>query len=288
MRIVVAATVVLAAACTPQAESPTTVTSVPVSTTSTTVVADDVPACLSGDLPFGASGPIAAIGEDAADATVVAGVTFHLHDGCERIVLSFFNDAGAPASSLGPVGAILQVESGILHVSLPEEMRTTAVADSLLEGSVASRVYATRDVEGMLAIDVHLTPDRPVEARVFEVGSPIRLVIDLKAAGGVSRVLAEPTVARDVVLLTPAPGAALYPLRIAGYARPDVDSLLVELNEGETLLMGRSYVMVADRDAWKAFDIRLTDGPSGAVDLFVGPVDALDEPAGVVVPLELP
>ncbi len=289
MRIIVALLVITAAACTNQTSPAPSVTEPSQTTTTTTVPASDQPLCLSGDLPFGAEGPIAALGRDVGDATILSGITFQRHEKCERTVLAFLNDSEAPASSLGPTGATVRAESGIIHLTLPGELKTSAVADTLLNGAIAQRAFVIRDSEGTLAVDIHVAHDNQVEARVFEVGSPIRLVVDVRVTEGDPLVLAAPSIGADVVLLTPAAGVGLYPLRVAGYVRPDVDSIRIRFGDGDTVLNERSVVTASDRDVWKAFDVRLVDGPSGSVDLYVGPVDAFEAPInGVTVPLELP
>lgn len=279
--------IVLVVACAPQGGESTTTSTIP--DTTTTTVDPSAPPCLTGDFPFTTDGPVAALGEDSGDATVLAGIRWERFAGCERLVFDFFNDDGAPASTLGPAGAIALGESGILRVTLPEDVAASAVGDALLDGSLARAVFAVRDVTGALFVDVHLGSDTAVGARAFEVASPIRLVIDLRAEDEQSPVVGTPAVGGDVVVVTPTAGAALYPLRVLGYVRPGVGAVRVRLSSGGVVEVERSASTAGATDTWHSFEVRLPDGPSGPVELAVGPVDAFGELVnGVTIPLELP
>jgi hypothetical protein len=292
MRTVAAIAALLVAACTAGGGGGTTTaavgTTAPTSTTITTL-AGDQPSCLSGDLAFVDAGPIAALGGEEGDASILAGIRWEGHDGCERLVLDFFSAGGAPASTLGQAGAIALAESGVVRVTLPAEVTMSAVADSRLDGALATRAYVARAADDSLFVDIHLDPDVLVEARAFTVGSPIRLVVDLRSGAVPSPIIAPPTLGEDTVLLGPAPGAALYPLRVIGYARWDVDAVRVRIYQGDTIALDRAVSTIGPGDSWHTFDVRLADGPSGPAELFTGPVDAFEEPlGGVIVPLELP
>jgi hypothetical protein len=289
MRTVVAIGVLLLASCAPPNGNATSTVPPPTTTVTSTTVSGDQPPCLSGDLSFADSGPIAAIGGESGDATIVAGIRWEGHEGCERVVVDFFSEGGAPASTLGPAGAIALGESGVLRITLPPEVVASAVADTRLDGGLATSAFVARDSTGALFVDIHFAPEVRVEARAFEVGSPIRLVVDLRPRDGASLVVAAPTVGSDTVLLAPAPGAALYPLRVTGYTRSDIDAVRVRIYTGDAVSFDRAVSTLGQRDTWHAFDVRLADGPSGPVELYVGPVDAFEEPTGgVIVPLELP
>ncbi|RPI22841.1 MAG: hypothetical protein EHM57_04800 [Actinobacteria bacterium] len=288
MRTVVAVTALFLAACAPGADDDVTTTTAAPTTTATTSPANGS-ACLSGDLPFAASGPIAAIGGDSGDATVLAGIRWEAHEGCERVVMDFFNDAGAPASTVGPAGAIAFAESGVVRITLPPEVAASAVADSVLDGSLAQRAFVVRDANGALFVDIHVATDTAVEVRAFDVASPIRLVVDLRPGSGTSLVIAEPSLADDTVVLAPAAGAALYPLRVTGYARSDLAAIRVRIYQAGAIALDRAVSTIGPPDTWHSFDVRLADGPSGPVELYVGAVDAFEEPlGGVSIALELP
>lgn len=288
MRTVVAMAALLLAACAPAANEGVTTTETAATTTTPASPTNGSP-CLSGDLSFGSSGPIAAIGQDSGDATVLAGIRWEGHEGCERVVMDFFSDAGAPASTLGPAGAIALAESGVLRISLPPEVTSSAVADSALDGSLARQAFVARDSSGVLFVDIHLATDVLVEVRAFDVGSPIRLVVDLRQGSGPSLVLADPTIGDDTVLLAPAAGAALYPLRVAGYARSDLAAIRVRIYQDGVIALDRAVSTIGPPDTWHSFDVRLADGPSGPAELYAGPVDAFEEPlGGVTISLELP
>jgi len=277
----------MAAACSPgNGTGPVVTTSIP-QATSTTVAGSIVP-CLSGDLPFANEGVIAAIGDATGDAAVLGGVRWEADEGCERVVLDFLGTAGSPASTLGPAGAFAFPESGVIRITLPPEIETSAVADTVLGGTLVERAYVVRDASNALFVDLHVPEGTAVAARAFEVASPIRLVVDLRP-GAAEPPIAHPSRGADTVVLGPAAGGALYPLRIAGYARGDQRAVRIRLLVAGEIAEERSVATSGFRDVWKAFDVRLPDGPSGPVDLYVGPVDAFEEPVGgVVIPLELP
>lgn len=288
MRRTAALALLVITACAPNAGTTTTV---PATTTiaPTTTVPGDRPPCLTGDLAFAGSGPIATVGDDSGDATTLAGIRWEGHEGCERLVLDFFSAGGAPASTIGPAGAIALAESGVVRVALPSEIAASAVATSLIDGDLAAAAYVARSTEGPLFVDIHLSSDSLVEARAFTVSSPLRLVIDLRPGEGPSPVIARPSVGDGTVLLAPAPGAALYPLRVIGYATPGIDAIRVRIYQAGAAAVDRAVSTFGPDDTWHAFDVRLADGPSGPAELFVGPVDAFEEPdGGVTVPLELP
>ena len=287
MRTVVVTAALLIAACAPVTGNDATTTAAP--TTTTTTVAGEGAPCLSGDLAFTDEGPIAAVGGDSGNATVLAGVRWEAHEGCERVVLDFFSEGGSPASTLGPAGAIALAESGVLRITLPPEVTASAVADTLFDGTLAKQIFVARDADNGLFVDVHLVTDVLVEARAFTVPSPIRLVVDLTPGTGAPLVVAPPTIGDGTVLLAPAPGAALYPLRVTGYARPEIDAVRVRIYQDDEVALDRSASTIGPLDSWHSFDVRLADGPSGPAELFTGPVDAFDEPVdGVTVSLELP
>jgi hypothetical protein len=114
------------------------------------------------------------------------------------------------------------------------------------------------------------------------------LVLDLVPTDA-DRPITPATVEDGFVLLSPQPGVGLYPLRIAGYAAPDVDAVRIRITDQAGIAIDRSISTLSPTYAWHAFEATLDDGPSGTVDLFVGSVDENDDPTvGVVLPLDLP
>jgi hypothetical protein len=293
MRFVVStfAFVLLLAACDTSESSPTTTAPATTTTVGTnTTVPGNSDICAAGDSPFGTSGLIAAVGHEAADAAVLASLRWTDHGSCERLIVGFNNDAGAPASRLGPTGVSLLAESGIIRLTLPPEVTATAVDDSLIDGSLVHRVYVTRAPEGELAVDVHLAPEAGAQVRALDATSPARLVVDVRPAD-IDLVVAAATAAADVVLLSPASGPGLYPVRVAGYARPGIPSVRIQMyDEAGALAFDRAVTTADLGNGWAWFDVNLADGPSGMIELYVGELDDLDQPVpdGVTVELDLP
>ena len=293
MRILIAVVALagLVAACDAADSSPTTTRPVPTTATTaatTTPGSDDI--CAVGDSPYGTSGLIAAVGHEAADAAVLASLRWMDHGSCERLIVEFINDAGAPASRLGPTGVSLLAEAGIVRLTLPPEVTATAVNDSLIDAPLIHRVYVTRTPEGGLAVDVHLAPEAAAQVRALDTISPARLVVDVRSAD-IDLVVAAATAAADIVLLSPAPGPGLYPVRVAGYARPGIPSVRVQMyDEAGALAFDRSVTTADVGNGWAWFDVNLADGPSGMIALYVGELDDLDQPGpdGVTVELDLP
>lgn len=286
--LLVVATVASACSTTRPTTTTTTTTTFPPASTTTPALLAPVP-CLSGGAPFGDRGLVAAVGVDEGDATVVAGLGFERETGCERLAVDFLSSSGAPAAELGPTGVTVEPESGIVRVILPPEVTGTGPADATVDGDLLERVFVVRRLDGTLAIDLHLTADAAVEARASLTSSPARLVVDLRPAAGQPEALSPPRRSRDLVLLSPPPGPGLYPLRITGYARPGTVAVRIRLVDAAGEAFDRSVSTQGPGDAWEEFDVRVADGPSGAVELFVGTVDDLDRPLdGVTTRLDLP
>jgi len=275
--------VIAASACTPtepQSGSPTTVP------TTTTTPSADTPSCLTGELPFVEQGVVAALDSPGRDASAIAEVRWHALEGCERVEIEFLSSAGSPASRIGPVGVSMLSDTGIVRVTLSDAIADSAVADTTLNGELLDGWFVVEGISEGLAVDLHLAGR--AAARAFTTTSPARLVIDLIPA---DEDLPIGTLTSDggVVLMSPQAGVGLYPLQIAGYSAPGIDAVRIRLSDSTGVFIDRSVSTLSPVHVWHAFDIGLTDGPSGSVDLFVGTVDEDEEPvAGVEVPLDLP
>lgn len=281
---------VLAAACTPSpsADDPTTTTTTSGDTTTTsTVIEPSADACVSGDLPFESDGLVAAVGEPNGDAARVTQIRWEGGAACERIVVGFSTDTGAPAARLGVTGVTVLAFAGIVRVDLPDAVSATAIADTLVEGSVVDRAYVIRDDAGAMAIDIHATPGVAIAARAVATGSPATLVIDVIPIDGPPPVGA--TSSQEAVVVTPPPGPNLYPFTVEAYAPPGIRSIRVILSGGETPTTNVAIALDGLTDAWQAVATRIVDGPSGSAVLYVGNVDAEDRPLdGASVSLDLP
>ncbi|MGB9358167.1 MAG: hypothetical protein WCC01_06390 [Acidimicrobiia bacterium] len=282
--LVLAVLTLAVSGCTPPNSGTTTTTIEPATTTTTT--ASDTPACLAGDLPFVEEGTIAALDSQGQDARAVAGVRWYPLEGCERIEIEFLSDAGAPATRIGPVGVSMLSDPGIVRVSLSEAVANSAVADTTLNGTLVDKWFVVEGAEDGLIVDLHLN-DRAA-ARAFTTTSPARLVIDLRATGDDLQI-ATPMSGGGIVLLSPQAGVGLYPLQVVGYSAPGVDAVRIQLADAVGIGVDRSISTRSSAHVWHAFNIALSDGPSGAVDLRVGTVGEEGEPIfAIEIPLDLP
>lgn len=282
----VVALALVVSACTNDSEpDPSTTTTAPAAPP-TTAAPGEVDACISGDLPFESEGLVAAIGETDADATRVTQVRWEQGSVCERLIIDFASEAGAPATALGLTGVTVIPSEGVVRVDLPEEVTATAVADVLTDGLI-SRTYVVR-TDGALGIDLHGMPGTAIAARAFATESPASLVIDVIATDDQP----EPVgagISNSTVLITPLPGPALFPFTIEAYAVPGAVSARVQLTSGGSQVIDLSVALDGATDAWQGFTTMIEDGPSGESLLFVGQVDASKSPVdGVEVLLDLP
>ena len=282
----VVAIALVVGACTNDSDpDPSTTTSAPVAAP-TTVPQGDVDACISGDLPFESEGLVAAIGETDADATRVTQVRWERGSVCERMVIDFASDSGAPATALGLTGVTVIPTAGIVRIVLPEEVTATAVADVLTDGLI-SRTYVVRS-DDALSIDLHGMPGTAIAARAFATESPASLVVDVVTTDDQPEPIGA-GFSDSTVLITPLPGPALLPFTIEAYAVPGAVSARVQLTNGRIEVINLSVALEGATDAWQGFTTTIDDGPSGESALFVGQVDASESPVdGVEVLLDLP
>lgn len=265
-------------------------------TTSTTLTTDGsatstttpsiTDACVSGDLAFGEDGLIAAIGDVESDASSVSQIRWERGTSCERIVISFATDSGAPATTLGLTGVSVIAFAGVIRVDLPEEVTTTAVADTVTDGLI-SRTYVVRDQDD-LSVDVHGAADTPIAARAFLTTSPASLVIDVIAVDDLPDPVGA-SIGNTAVAISPPPGPTLYPFAVEGYVEPGVMSVHILVSSNNVAVVNLTIALDGATDAWQAVSTRIDDGPGGQAVLFVGEVDGNDAPLfGVEVPLDLP
>ncbi len=282
--IIITGLALIAAACT--GGDPATYESSTTTSPTTTTAAPTRSECRTGELPFVEEGVVAVLDSQGRDARAIGSVRWLPSDDCERVELTFLSDAGSPASSIGPVGVSLLPDAGIIRITLSEDVVDSAVADSTLNGSLVDRWFVVDGIGDSLVVDLHL--GERVAARAFSERSPGRVVIDLIPTGD-DRPVTGAIEDGGIVLLSPQEGVGLYPLQIVGYAAPGIDAVRVRVTDQVGVAIDRSISTLSASYVWHAFRLTLDDGPSGAVDLFVGTVDENDEPLrGVTIPLDLP
>jgi len=244
--------------------------------------------CTSGELEFHTDGLVAALGDVDADATHISQIRWDAEATCERMIIRFATDSGAPATTVGLTGVALLRFAGLVRVDLPDEVTGTAVADMWIDGGLVDRTYIVRDEEGGLLVDVHGTPDAPIAVRSFTTRSPATLVIDFISQPDLPTPVGT-TVSESAVVITPSPGPALYPFTVEGYAQPSLRSVRVQMEQGDSVEFDSVVALNGDSDAWQSLKVTVEDGPAGTSTLFVGRVDINDRQLeGALVPIDLP
>lgn len=274
-------------ACTDDSPDPPPPTTTTTEASTTTTIAETITdACVSGDLAFGEDGLVAAIGDPDSDATQLSQVRWERGTSCERLVISFATDSGAPATTLGLTGVSVIAFAGVIRVDLPEEITSTAVADTFTNGLV-DRTYVVRDGAD-LGIDVHGSRDTAIAARAFLTSSPASLVIDVIALDDAPEPVGA-SLSESAVVITPPPGPTLYPFTVAGYVVPGAVSVDILVTNESDVPVSLTVALEGATDAWQAVSTRIDDGPSGRAELLVGQVDGNDAlVTGVEVALDLP
>ncbi len=244
------------------------------------------PACVSGDVAFAADGVVAAFGGDGGDAGIVSGLRWSITEVCERFVIDLATEGGSPAATVGRTTVELRPDTGILRISLPEEVEMSAVSRTVVDGRMVAAAYAVELTGGTVAVDLHLDALGGIEARAFLASSPARIVVDLRPVTSAAGV-APPAGSAETVLLAPQRGTAGYPLEITGYVAPRVGQVIATLGVGSAEARTVEVTLAESDNLWKEFTARVTDGPTGTVDLVVvstrdgEPVDELTVPLDV-------
>jgi hypothetical protein len=259
----------------------------------TAIVSATPPAVCLQNANFVANGQIA-VASTAGNAGSIADLRWARHEGCERFVIDLVAADGSPASGLAAVTAEVMRNEGIVRILMPDAVRFTGKTPADmneargpvmvdLPGELADKAYVVRTEGNRLYVDVHLGTG--AEAAVSILGTPARVVLDLRPGGGD---IGHAVSGQGVVVLVPDAGEARYPLTVRGYARHFEANVVAEIRQG-----GAAAVTVSGiaRDwilAYGEFELTIPTGPRGAVELFVGDYSAADgSQQGVVIPLQL-
>ncbi len=275
------------AACSPSDPASTTTTVAETASTTSTIPGDAADVCVAGDLDFDTDGLIAAVGDADADATTISQMRWEPQPSCERLVISFATQSGAPATTLGVTGVTVIGFEGIVRVDLPDAIAASAVADQWTDGLI-DRTYVFRDEDGNMFVDVHTASTAGIGVRAFTVTSPASLVIDVIEDAS----LPQPTGAAtsdSAVIVAPLSGPALYPFTIEAYAPPQRASTSVVVSTDDIVSSSVTVGLPGYTDTWQSFTTRIDDGPSGVVTVFVGTVSPDGATGdGASVALDLP
>jgi hypothetical protein len=277
----------LLGACSTAAPLTPSTTEPPAAQTTTTVSTTDE-ICRIGDLRFTDVGLVGAVGGDEGNASTLTEVRWSDSASCERITLVFASESGAPAGKVGLSAVTLLPSAGIVHIELPDELDTTAVADTLPEGDLVERVFVVRDDEGHMSVDLHSAPGQAIAARVFTTESPATLVVDVIPTDTVLATVGA-AISPSVVLVTPPSGPTIFPFSVEGYAAPGTQGLAIQLGSEGATTLDRTLSLPGWTDAWQTISSPISDGPSGGVTLFVGTLtDEGVRDEGSTVVLDLP
>lgn len=253
---------------------------------SSTATGDDAPRAVApaaGD--FAERGPLPTVGDpQGGDATQIASLLVAPVEGDERLVIGFARADGLPADRVGPVRAEFLRDHGIVRLTMPLQVVAAAITDNHFATFLTDRAFVVRPLAGdSLRVDLHLRSPALVRVRALE--RPALVLVELKP-GGPALTRTAP-VAERVVLVTPAPGPARYPLEIEGYARTFEANVVAELRGRGAPV--RTRTTAADYlAAWGEFRMRFERGPAGPVELFVGERSAADgSEQGVKIDLEI-
>jgi len=270
----------------PPAATPPPPTVAPVASTTTSTMGVSA-SCLMGDIPFAGEGLVGVFGEDSGDAAAVAGVRWSATERCERVEIDLVTVAGSPAATLGRTTAELRPRSGLLRITLPPEVDTTSLADTVVDTPLVVRAYVVRLDTGGLAIDLHLQAPSGAAARAFLAASPARIVVDLQPGSG-DTPINPPRTTTGVVLLGPGAGPAEYPLRVTGYARAVGGELVAVLAPGTPDRVERPIAPTGGVESWGEFTTVFETGPRGMVELLVGdPAAEVGGATGLEIVLDL-
>lgn len=271
--------------CSPTAGDPTApTTTVPTSVSLTTSsLAELAPPCRENG--YVASGPIGRVGDSDGDAGQISGITLEDVEGCERITVDFATRGGAPATRLTPTQVELLEDIGVVRISFNPSIQSTALAESVFEGSLAERAYVVRGLDGRLFIDLLLV--RAAEARVAGVQTPAQLEIELRAGNG--QQVGHPAISELVVVTSPSTTEVAFPLEVAGYARTFEGNVVGRLTDSTGVRDEQTTTAAAYIETWGAFLLTVDGAGEGPLQLFVGSESPSDgSPVGVTLDLNGP
>jgi LysM repeat protein len=247
---------------------------------------DNQAVCLVGE-GFGEDGNIGDFDRAAGDARQVLDFRLGVHEGCERVVIDLATEDGVAAQTIGPVEAEFLRDQGVVRLRLTQDIGVVGLtgteSEAVLGGELAHAAYFVRALEGGPYVDVHLVA--AVQARVFVLDGPARLVVDLRPGG---EALPGPAaVADNVVVLTPrGEQSETYPLQIRGYARTFEANVIALVRQGGVLEEETFTTAASWAETWGEFELTVEDGPAGQIELFVGERSAKDgTEQGVRIPL---
>lgn len=280
-RLLAVAAVVLAACATLPEASPSTTTSTAATTAtapSTTEPQSPAAGCEGEASNFALDGPLGIVGVANADGQQISSITLEQRGDCERFEVSVSTNGGAPATRLPIAEVELIADSGILRIKFDGVVTSSAITDSVLEGSLVERAYVVRSLDGSIFVDAHLSA--AVAARTFTRQNPARVVVELQPIDAPAAEF--PHVGGLVIVTGPTSLSVEYPIVVTGYARTFEANVIARLfsesgSEAEARTTAADYLQM-----WGEYRLEIADGPGGDVTIFVGEDSAKDgTPVGV-------
>lgn len=225
---------------------------------------------------FRESGELASFGGPAGPAEKIADLRWARHEGCERFVIEFARADGSAASTIGDVRVQFLRDIGVVRINLPNSIVSTDETDIETGGELVAGAFVFRPsgggATGMLSVDLHL--GRAALARVTRVENPARIVVDVQPGG--AALASTPVRSGLTVVLRPTRGDGSYPLEITGYARHFEANVVARIRQGGTVRAMEFTTGTDWTEVWGFYTIRITSGPTGSVELFVGEDSARD------------
>ena len=281
-RLLIVGSIVFSACASLPNGSVSTSTTTPITTTataaSTTEPSSTALGCEGAPSDFVTDGPLGIVGGADADGQQISSITLEQRGDCERFEVSVSTGGGAPATRLPIAQVELIANSGIVRIKFDASVASSAVTDSILEGSLVDRAYVVRSLDGSIFVDAHLS--RAVAARTFVRQNPARVAVELQPFDAPAAEF--PHVGGLVVVTGPTALSVEYPIMVTGYARTFEANVIARLfsesgTETEVFTTAAEYVQM-----WGEYRLEIVDGPGGDVTIFVGEDSPLDgTPQGV-------
>ena len=208
------------------------------------------------------------------------------HPHFERLVIDFATKQGA--ASTVPHWRIEKAPGeGVVRIHLPTVSETAFTdAQQVDKFDWFTHVYVVRAPDRSLFVDVFIPAEYQV--RLQELRDPLRLVIDVAPGGKDTHVL--PATAKNMVLISPRPGATLKDtVTVSGYSRNFEANNIIILQDSAGKEIDRAIATSTDYvETWGFFskEIEIPAG-TGTGTLLVGDIDAEDGKfEGVTIPVQ--
>jgi hypothetical protein len=168
--------------------------------------------------------------------------------------------------------------AGVVRIKFDPSVTSTAITETLLEGSLIKAAFVVRSLDGSIFVDAHLSES--VAARTFTQTNPTRVSVELQPIPGEAPEF--PMVGTTVVVTGPSSRSVEYPIIVTGYARTFEANVIGRVSSAtdagsEAVTTAADYLQM-----WGEFRLEISAGPGGDITIFVGEDSPIDgEPIGV-------